>query len=75
MMTCPKCSGDTTVIATRNRKKGCYRRRYCVLCGERYSTIELPQADVDRLMAELDFFKGKAIEAAQRPLLGPGELK
>lgn len=37
---CPKCNGDTTVLETRQRKDGMSRRRMCIECGNRFSTME-----------------------------------
>ena len=42
MRDCPKCLGKTMVIQTRENIKGeTKRRRLCIECKFRYSTIEL----------------------------------
>lgn len=44
-MKCPKCSGEETrVLDTRTGNDGTSirRRRYCSLCGLRFSTLEMP---------------------------------
>lgn len=50
-----ECGADTAVIETRERGDAIYRRRKCVLCGERFSTVErrveraaAPPVDVDK---------------------------
>ena len=38
--TCPKCGGDVYVVDSRPRDEFIYRRRQCVQCEYRFSTIE-----------------------------------
>lgn len=40
-MKCPKCNSKTETIDSRESKNGRYRRRKCLSCGERFSTLEL----------------------------------
>lgn len=46
-MKCPKCQAATSVVETRDPK----RRRECVN-GHRFSTLELPLAEVQKMRAE-----------------------
>lgn len=40
-MNCPECDGSTTVMETRIKKDGSIRRRRkCLECGNRFTTIE-----------------------------------
>lgn len=43
-MTCPICEGATKVINSRTNSESVRRRRECVDCGYRFSTLEL---DID----------------------------
>ena len=43
-MTCPNCGDKTIVINSRPHEDNTYRRRECVSCGQRFSTVEI---DVD----------------------------
>ena len=43
---CPKCGGDSTVIDTRERlNSDIRRRRKCLSCGYRWSTVERMEKD------------------------------
>lgn len=59
-MQCPECNGDTRVSETRLASgRGVRRRRTCVECGSRFSTIEAVVGDVvvlkrDRTLESLD---------------------
>lgn len=50
-MDCIKCgSHQVRVIDTRaHGKRQIYRRRVCMTCGKRWSTIELPVSDLRRI--------------------------
>lgn len=40
-MNCPKCGKDNNiVIDVRHRKKGYRRWRKCLICGNKFSTVE-----------------------------------
>ena len=39
-MECPKCGDSTKVIDSRTKSEGKYRRRECLSCFSRFSTIE-----------------------------------
>ena len=42
-MRCPTCDGESIVKDSRPRPDGgIRRRRECVMCGERWTTVELP---------------------------------
>ncbi len=38
---CPKCGGDARVSDSRPHELGVHRRRKCMKCGERFSTMEM----------------------------------
>ena len=43
---------ETRVIESRIRKDGrLYRRRECVLCGYRFSTVEIAQCEYEKLQS------------------------
>ena len=39
-MRCPECGGDTKVVTVRLHPRGLYRRRECLSCRRRFTTIE-----------------------------------
>ena len=39
-MECPKCGDSTKVIDSRTKSEGKYRRRECLSCFSRFSTIK-----------------------------------
>lgn len=41
-MDCPLCQADTCVTESRRRDAGFFRRRKCLNCGYRFSTLETP---------------------------------
>lgn len=62
-MRCPSCASETTVLESRKRETGIYRRRLCEACGSRFSTMETviqekrgpkPKADVSKKPAKSD---------------------
>lgn len=40
-MTCPNCGDKTIVINSRPHEDNTYRRRECVSCCQRFSTVEI----------------------------------
>lgn len=55
MSACPECrSWDTKVVDSRKRAADGWvaRRRQCLACGTRYTTLEVPMADVVQAQAE-----------------------
>jgi hypothetical protein len=60
MKSCIKCQSNVSVIDSRKTAivKGIsclVRRRYeCSVCGERYTTYEIPQIELDRLAAAVE---------------------
>lgn len=63
-MTCPVCGGQLIVIDSRPSEDSIYRRRKCVECGHRFSTIEI---DADLYAQEMDAVKKatrKAVDTA-----------
>jgi len=51
-MTCPSCGEDTIVVDSRPNEDSTYRRRECVSCFHRFSTIEI-DADLYRKLVEM----------------------
>lgn len=63
-MTCPVCGGQLIVIDSRPTEDSIHRRRKCVECGYRFSTIEV---DADLYASEMDAVKRstrKAVDTA-----------
>lgn len=50
-MTCPKCNGKTKTIDSRADEDSVSRRRECLSCGYRFSTVEI-DADLYERMAK-----------------------
>lgn len=48
-MTCPICGGETKITNSRPKCDHARRRRECLECGHRFSTIELEEDVKDRL--------------------------
>ena len=40
-MTCPVCNGKTKILETRSDNESINRRRECLRCGYRFSTVEM----------------------------------
>ena len=55
-MNCTKCEGKSKVIDSRVKSMGVYRRRECLACGHRFSTIELEWDEVTDTAKRLDDF-------------------
>lgn len=47
---CNKCHSETVVIDSRDEDGYVRRRRKCVSCGHRYSTVEFLKEDFDKVM-------------------------
>lgn len=47
---CNKCHSETVVIDSRDEDGYVLRRRKCVSCGHRYSTVEFLKEDFDKVM-------------------------
>lgn len=47
---CNKCHSETVVINSRDEDGYVRRRRKCVSCGHRYSTVEFLKEDFDKVM-------------------------
>lgn len=52
-MMCPTCAGATSVVDSRPSVAGVRRRRDCATCAVRFTTRELPEADLDRIQDKL----------------------
>ena len=53
-MTCPKCNGKTEIVDTRADDDAVKRRRQCLECGYRFSTIEIDKDLYERIIKEDD---------------------
>lgn len=53
-MTCPKCNEKTRVIDSTTDEDSTTRRRECVACGYRFSTIEIDKDLYERLVKHHD---------------------
>ncbi len=49
-MKCPLCGHDSRILRTTDRR----RRRECLHCRHRWSTVEIPEADERRLAAAVE---------------------
>ena len=59
-MTCTKC-GSSQVHVTDTRAKGArciYRRRHCLACGNRWTTLELPVGDLRQAVGVINGLEG-----------------
>jgi len=57
-VTCPKCGGDTTVADSRRSEAGdsVRRRRRCLECNFRFSTLEIDVDYYDQIMQGLESY-------------------
>lgn len=54
-MVCPKCGGGSTVCKNSRYKEGTvYRRRTCLDCGWKFSTVEVSLEAFSSMKAQLD---------------------
>ena len=53
-MTCPKCNEKTRTIETNTEDDSIMRRRECLVCGYRFSTIEIDRDLYERLVRRHD---------------------
>jgi transcriptional regulator NrdR family protein len=49
-MTCPECNGKTKVVDSRTDEDSTLRRRECIDCGYRFSTVEVDKDMYERMM-------------------------
>jgi transcriptional regulator NrdR family protein len=63
-VTCPSCEFHTQVIDSRPRGAFVYRRRICMRCQYRFTTIELYRYDRDTLAALRPFRKARQVTGA-----------
>lgn len=54
---CSKCHNPTIVIDSRDEFNHVRRRRECVNCGYRFSTIEILKAEFDKMNKSLKIIK------------------
>jgi len=50
-MTCPVCGGDTKINDSRSSGERLRRRRECLKCGHRFTTIEVDADYLEKLEA------------------------
>lgn len=53
-MTCPKCYKKTKVIDSRSDEDSTERRRECLVCGYRFTTIEIDNDLYERMVKQND---------------------
>lgn len=53
-MTCPKCNEKTRVIESVTDEDSTTRRRECITCGYRFSTVEIDKDLYERLVRHND---------------------
>ena len=53
-MTCPKCNEKTKVIESRSDEDSTERRHECLVCGYRFTTIEIDKDLFERLVKRND---------------------
>ena len=53
-MTCPNCNGETIVTKSRCHDDYTERRKKCVRCGYRFSTIEIDSDMYERIIRSND---------------------
>jgi transcriptional regulator NrdR family protein len=59
-MDCPKCGCGTYVVDSRQKPYRVYRRRECRVCGHRFSTSEMNEAHIRKLLDDfVDSFREK----------------
>jgi Zn ribbon nucleic-acid-binding protein len=51
-MTCPNCNGKTKVVDSRTDEDSTERRRECVECGYRFSTVEVDRDLFERMVKQ-----------------------
>ena len=61
-MTCPVCGGETKVVDSRPIEDGTRRRRQCLECDHRFTTVEI-DADYYEALKPID---KKAVQKARR---------
>lgn len=53
-MTCPKCNEKTKVIDSLTDEDSTLRRRECMACGYRFSTVEIDKDLYERISKQND---------------------
>jgi transcriptional regulator NrdR family protein len=56
-MDCPKCYGKTTVLVTKVNEDYVRRRRECLECGHRYTTVEMVIDDIKLYIRQKAFYE------------------
>jgi transcriptional regulator NrdR family protein len=61
---CPACGSPTRVIDSRKAARQVRRRRECKECGQRFTTLEMPQREAEALQ-ELEAWWLKIVDAVK----------
>ncbi len=57
VQTCDNCGEETRVIDSRHGEHFIRRRRECMACKVRFSTVEITEKEYNRLTRDSDFVK------------------
>ena len=49
-MNCPKCNSNQICVYDSRNKKYVIRKRKCLICGNRWKTIEIPQEEYNLML-------------------------
>ena len=63
---CQRCDGDMHVTDSRPKKNRVLRRRECLKCGARYSTLEVFVEDVRFLESAIRLFDKRAARGRRK---------
>lgn len=63
---CRLCDGDTHVTDSRPKKNRVLRRRECLKCGARYSTLEVLVEDARFLESAIRLFEKRAARVRRK---------
>ena len=55
---CPKCGSEVlSIYDTRKKNNVVWRRRKCVMCGEKFATVEILSDDLETLRRQSNIIK------------------
>jgi len=63
-MNCPACGNSTRIIDSRKAARRVRRRRECKECGQRFTTLEMPQREAEALQ-ELEAWWLRIVDAVK----------
>lgn len=73
-MICPKCGGKTGICDSRKvSARRVRRRRECKVCGERFSTVELPELELKVLRGVTDMIHRRWVKKVDALLKWGGD--